>query len=340
MLLVLWQAACSSRTTLLIRWNPRDTCLKVRSLRLEGPLPTLFLAGIRSSPRPQLPYTDCSPILAATLHRLLPYTGCYLTLAGASPPFLCDYSGSCDLRPLVMVINELDADLNNNFFLPRFREAVEWFSTVFDSLEAGLPRASPHRHNCERLYFARDIINVVACEGLSRAVRAEKMEAWQRRLREAGLPAPAALRAHCPCRAQSRPEGRRDYASGTVNPPVAPSVSPFHGPFSGPLWFRSGARKGPQHAILPDVRRLLLPQPQERNTPAAPPCPSPRRPSSPVPSLPSPVPAGRRFLRRLGTCSRRPVPARPRPQARRPCFGVRSQPGVWRTHEVRVRLRH
>lgn len=86
-----------------------------------------------------------------------------------------------------MVINELDADLNNNFFLPRFREAVEWFSTIFDSLDNGLPRSSPHRHNCERLYFARDIINVVACEGLARTVRAERLEAWQRRLERLGF---------------------------------------------------------------------------------------------------------------------------------------------------------
>ncbi|CAI5465119.1 unnamed protein product [Closterium sp. Yama58-4] len=91
------------------------------------------------------------------------------------------------LSPLTTVVVEMDAPLNSPFFLPRFRAALRVFSSIFASLDAALPRDSPHRHTCERLYFARDIVNVVACEGIQRTVRAESLEQWQARMRRAGF---------------------------------------------------------------------------------------------------------------------------------------------------------
>ncbi|CAI7782211.1 unnamed protein product [Closterium sp. NIES-53] len=101
------------------------------------------------------------------------------------PPFLFQWIRS--LSPLTTVVVEMDAPLNSPFFLPRFRAALRVFSSIFASLDAALPRDSPHRHTCERLYFARDIVNVVACEGIQRTVRAESLEQWQARMRRAGF---------------------------------------------------------------------------------------------------------------------------------------------------------
>lgn len=53
----------------------------------------------------------------------------------------------------------------------RFMEVYNYYSAVFDSLDATLPRDSTDRMNVERQCLARDIVNIVACEGADRIER-------------------------------------------------------------------------------------------------------------------------------------------------------------------------
>lgn len=50
-------------------------------------------------------------------------------------------------------------------------EVYNYYSAVFDSLDATLPRDNTDRMNVERQCLARDIVNIVACEGADRIER-------------------------------------------------------------------------------------------------------------------------------------------------------------------------
>jgi hypothetical protein len=47
-------------------------------------------------------------------------------------------------------------------FLPRFMEALNYYSSVFESLDATLSRESRDRVNVEKQCLARDIVNIIA----------------------------------------------------------------------------------------------------------------------------------------------------------------------------------
>lgn len=53
----------------------------------------------------------------------------------------------------------------------RFVEVYNYHTAVFESLDATLPRDSTDRMNVERQCLARDIVNIVACEGADRIER-------------------------------------------------------------------------------------------------------------------------------------------------------------------------
>ncbi|CAM0149597.1 unnamed protein product [Urochloa decumbens] len=76
---------------------------------------------------------------------------------------------------------------NSSFFLTRFREALFYYSAVFDVLDATMPRASHHRQLLERHVLGPCAINVVACEGRHRTDRFDSYRQWQLRSRRAGL---------------------------------------------------------------------------------------------------------------------------------------------------------
>ncbi|PNX84780.1 SCARECROW-like protein 14-like [Trifolium pratense] len=53
--------------------------------------------------------------------------------------------------------------------------------------EANVPREDPQRLMLESSVFARDAINVIACEGAERVERPETYKQWQIRNRRAGF---------------------------------------------------------------------------------------------------------------------------------------------------------
>ena len=91
------------------------------------------------------------------------------------------------LKPVLFTVVEQNANHNGPFFLARFLESLHYYSAVFDSLEASLPRPSLHRMKIERSYFSEEIRNIVACEGGERVERHERADQWRRQLGRAGF---------------------------------------------------------------------------------------------------------------------------------------------------------
>ncbi|GMH31656.1 hypothetical protein Nepgr_033500 [Nepenthes gracilis] len=91
------------------------------------------------------------------------------------------------LNPKVVTVVEQDMNTNTAPFLPRFAEAYSYYSAVFESLDATLPRESQDRVNVEKQCLARDIVNIVACEGEERIERYEVAGKWRARMMMAGF---------------------------------------------------------------------------------------------------------------------------------------------------------
>ncbi|KAA8529698.1 hypothetical protein F0562_034202 [Nyssa sinensis] len=80
-----------------------------------------------------------------------------------------------------------DSNHNGPFFLGRFMEALHYYSAIFDSLDAMLPKYDTRRAKMEQFYFAEEIKNIVSCEGPARVERHEKIDQWRRRMSRAGF---------------------------------------------------------------------------------------------------------------------------------------------------------
>lgn len=91
------------------------------------------------------------------------------------------------LSPIALTVVEQDTNHNGPFFLGRFLESLHYYSAIFDSLEASMPRNSPIRMKIERIHFAEEICNIVACEGPDRMERHERVDQWRRQLGRAGF---------------------------------------------------------------------------------------------------------------------------------------------------------
>ncbi|XP_028757652.1 scarecrow-like protein 1 [Neltuma alba] len=91
------------------------------------------------------------------------------------------------LNPKLVTVVEQDMNTNTLAFFPRFVEAYNYYSAVFESLDATLPRDSQDRMNVERQCLARDIVNIVACEGEDRVERYEVAGKWRARMKMAGF---------------------------------------------------------------------------------------------------------------------------------------------------------
>ncbi|GMJ07462.1 RESTORATION ON GROWTH ON AMMONIA 2, GIBBERELLIC ACID INSENSITIVE [Hibiscus trionum] len=89
-----------------------------------------------------------------------------------------------DLNPKILTVVEQEANHNQPCFLDRFTEALYYYSTMFDSLEACT--VQPEKALAE-IYIQKEIGNVVSCEGSARVERHEPLAKWRRRLSGAGF---------------------------------------------------------------------------------------------------------------------------------------------------------
>ncbi|CAI5489472.1 unnamed protein product [Closterium sp. Naga37s-1] len=93
-----------------------------------------------------------------------------------------------DLRPLRPLRPQVDIDLDANgpFFLSRFHAAFANFAAFIESFDASMPHSASSRFAAETI-LARDLMNGVACEGMNRWLRSERLEKWVHRMRTVGL---------------------------------------------------------------------------------------------------------------------------------------------------------
>ncbi|KAL2652052.1 hypothetical protein R1flu_020180 [Riccia fluitans] len=91
------------------------------------------------------------------------------------------------LNPELFVTGIINAGYNTPFFLIRFREAVNHFSALFDAIHSAVPPIAELRLLAEREILGREILNVIACEGVERLERAETFTQWQSRITNAGF---------------------------------------------------------------------------------------------------------------------------------------------------------
>nr|GMD53227.1 scarecrow-like protein 21 [Ipomoea batatas] len=91
------------------------------------------------------------------------------------------------LSPKVVTLVEQESNTNTAPFFPRFLETLDYYSAIFESIDVTLARDKKERINVEQHCLARDIVNVIACEGQERVVRHELLGKWKSRFSMAGF---------------------------------------------------------------------------------------------------------------------------------------------------------
>lgn len=91
------------------------------------------------------------------------------------------------LNPRVVTLVEQESNTNTAAFLPRFVETLNYYLAMFESIDVTMPRDQKERINVEQHCLARDIVNVIACEGRERVERHELLGKWRSRFTMAGF---------------------------------------------------------------------------------------------------------------------------------------------------------
>nr|CAB3492308.1 unnamed protein product [Digitaria exilis]CAB3492335.1 unnamed protein product [Digitaria exilis] len=91
------------------------------------------------------------------------------------------------MRPDVFILCIENSSYNAPFFVTRFREALFYYSAMFDMMDAIAPRDDTDRMLVEQELFRWCALNAIACEGTDRVERPETYRQWQVRNDRAGL---------------------------------------------------------------------------------------------------------------------------------------------------------
>ncbi|KAL3323374.1 hypothetical protein AABB24_037817 [Solanum stoloniferum] len=91
------------------------------------------------------------------------------------------------LSPKIVTLVEQESNTNTAPFLPRFRETLDYYTAMFESIDAARPRDDKERISAEEHCVARDVVNIIACEGADRVERHELFGKWRLRLMMAGF---------------------------------------------------------------------------------------------------------------------------------------------------------
>ncbi|CAL5413041.1 unnamed protein product [Camellia sinensis] len=83
-----------------------------------------------------------------------------------------------NLSPCVMMVTEIDANTDAPTFMDRFVEALFFYGSQFDCLEACINRRNPMRIKNEAMYMQYGIHNTATTEGEERTTRHMKVDAW------------------------------------------------------------------------------------------------------------------------------------------------------------------
>ncbi|CAH9130287.1 unnamed protein product [Cuscuta epithymum] len=91
-----------------------------------------------------------------------------------------------EVSPHIYVQATNNGPHSSPFFVNRFRETLFFYSAIFDMCQAIMPLHDHDRLNFEQV-LGRDIMNIIACEGLERLVRPETCKQWNSRILRAGF---------------------------------------------------------------------------------------------------------------------------------------------------------
>ncbi|KAL2547359.1 Scarecrow-like protein 28 [Forsythia ovata] len=89
-------------------------------------------------------------------------------------------------NPVLVVMSEQEAEHNETMLERRFSNSLKYYSAIFDSLDSSLPADSPLRIKIEEM-FAREIRNIIACEGRDRVERHETFRVWRQLMEQGGF---------------------------------------------------------------------------------------------------------------------------------------------------------
>lgn len=91
------------------------------------------------------------------------------------------------LSPKVVTVIEQESNTNTATFFQRFCETLDYYTAMFESIDAGRGRDDRQRISAEEHCVAKDVVNIIACEGTDRVERHELFGKWRLRLTMAGF---------------------------------------------------------------------------------------------------------------------------------------------------------
>ncbi|KAK6154597.1 hypothetical protein DH2020_008845 [Rehmannia glutinosa] len=91
------------------------------------------------------------------------------------------------LSPKVVTLVEQESNTNTTNFFKRFCETLDYYMAMFESIDVARPREDKQRINAEEHCVAKDVVNIIACEGNDRVERHELFGKWRLRLSMAGF---------------------------------------------------------------------------------------------------------------------------------------------------------
>lgn len=89
-------------------------------------------------------------------------------------------------NPKIVLMAEQEAEHNDPRLETRVSNSLKHYSAIFDSIDSTLPSDSSVRLTMEEM-FAREIRNIVACEGRDRLERHESFEKWRKLIEQGGF---------------------------------------------------------------------------------------------------------------------------------------------------------
>lgn len=91
------------------------------------------------------------------------------------------------MRPHIFIHGIINGSFSDSLFVTRFRQALFHYSAMFDFLDSVVPKVNKQRQFIERVIWAHEAINVIACEGSERIERPETYKKWHHRNLTAGF---------------------------------------------------------------------------------------------------------------------------------------------------------